>query len=132
MLRSLIAVATGFFVTLTLSLGADALLRGVWPSAFDATGVTTDAAALLIALVYTLAFASLGAYVAARAAVHHRLRHALILGGIACAGSLFLAITAWSAAPSWYHICAVGLVLPGAWAGGWIGDHAGPSTPAPT
>ena len=132
MLRSLIAVTAGFFVTVTLSLGADALLRGAWPSAFDATGATMDAAALVVALVYTVAFATLGAYIAARAAVHHRRRHALILGGIALAITVFLAVTAWSTAPSWYHIGAIGLVLPAAWAGGRIADQPASSAPAPT
>jgi hypothetical protein len=127
MLRSIVAVLAGFFVTVTLSLGADALLRAAWPSAFDPGGAATSAAVLVTELVYTIAFAMLGAYIAARAAVRHRLRHALILGSIAVVLSVAVAVTAWSTAPSWYHICAVGFVLPSAWAGGRIGDHATPA-----
>ncbi len=124
MLRSVIAVIAGFFVTVTLSLGADALLRFVWPTAFDGGGATTNAAVLVIALVYTIAFAALGAYVAARVAVQHRMRHAMILGAIAFAISIVLAVAAWSLAPVWYHVSALLVVLPSAWTGGRLGQDA--------
>jgi hypothetical protein len=129
-LRSVVAVSAGFFVTVTLSLGADALLRFVWPTAFDVGGATTNAAVLVIALVYWFAFAALGAYVAARTAVHHRMRHAMILGAIAFAIGVVLAVGAWSLAPAWYHVSALLVVLVSAWTGGRLGQDVSRSPAA--
>lgn len=122
-MRSLIAVAAGFFVLATLSLGADALVRALWPTVFDASGATSNPAALVIALVYSSSLAVLGAYVAATVAAAHRMRHALVLGLIALLVNAVVAVQARSSAPPWYHLWALALVLPAAWIGGRLGQH---------
>jgi hypothetical protein len=121
-LRSAFAIVAGFFVTVTLSLGADALVRTVWP-AFNAPPSATTPAFLLVALVYTAGFATLGSYVAAASAPKRPLLHALILGAVALAINAAVTVTSWAAAPAWYHLTALVMVLPCAWIGGKLREQ---------
>ncbi len=119
MLRSAAAILAGFLTTFILAVGSDALLHKIMPGSFGDDGMA-HGLALWVALVYTAVFGAAGAYVAARLAPGHPLRHALILGAIALLLSVIATIQLWHTAPAWYHILAVLLVLPSAWCGGML------------
>ena len=119
MLRSAAAILAGFLTSFVLAVGSDALLHKIMPGSFGNDGMA-HGLALGVALIYTAVFGSAGAYVAARLAPGHPLRHALILGAIALLLSVTATIQLWHSAPAWYHIPAVLLVLPSAWFGGML------------
>jgi hypothetical protein len=125
MVRSVGAVLAGFATTVVLALGADAILRQVFPASF-APGGEARGTVLVIVLVYTAVFAVAGAWLTARVAPAHPLRHALILGAVALALSLVATIFEWSTTPDWYHIAALALVLPACWLGGTIVERREP------
>ena len=102
-----------------LAVGGDALLHRIMPGSFGNDGMA-HGLALSVALINTAVFGALGAYVAARLAPGHPLRHALILGAIALLLSIIATIQLWHTAPVWYHVLAVLLVLPAAWLGGML------------
>jgi len=118
--RSIVAVGAGFFATAVLSLGGDLLLRFARPEAFDAEGRPQGNGVLLVVLLYVALFGTLGGYITARLAQRRFMAHALVLGLISLALTLVGTALAWSAAPAWYHVCAVLLVVPAALLGAKI------------
>lgn len=121
--RSIVAIAAGFFFIMILSFGMDAILRVAVPDAFDAAGRTDSAGMLMFSLLYVGVFAITGCYIAARLAPSHPMRHALILGGLGLILNIAGSIAMWNAAPAWYHIIAIALVMPYAWLGGWLRER---------
>ncbi|MBV9773508.1 MAG: hypothetical protein JO040_06135 [Gemmatimonadetes bacterium] len=120
MLRSVIAVLTGFLLIGALSVGADALLLRALPTAFDAAGRVDSVPVLLLIIGYVGIFAVSGCYLAARLAPRAPMRHALILGVLGLLFNVAGTIARWDSAPAWYHVVSLVLVLPYAWAGGRI------------
>ena len=118
MLRSIGAVAAGLIVTFVLIMATDAVLRLLLPGAFAPDGRVTSVPVLLGTQLYVACFAILGTYLTARLAPSHPMRHALALGLIALIASIPGTIAYWSSAPAWYHVLALSLVMPLAWAGG--------------
>ena len=101
LLRSAFATVGALFVAVTLTLGADAIVRTMWqPSA------TTDTTYVTAQLVYLAAFSAIGGYIAGGIAGSRPVRHAVIFAIVATALACFV------------RIVAVAVVLPFAWAGG--------------
>ena len=129
--RSIVAIAVGFVFIAVLSFGTDALVRVVFPDAFDASGRTERLSILILSLVYVGVYAIVGCYLTARLAPSRAMWHALVLGVL---GLIFTAagtIALWSAAPAWYNVVSLALVMPYAWIGGRLAERArSPGGPA--
>lgn len=123
MLRSASAVLIGFLFIGAFSFGADALLRMLAPTAFDASGRVDNPTILLVTLTYVGIFAVAGCYLTARLAPNRPMLHALALGLLGLLFNIAGTIALWDAAPAWYHVTALALVMPFAWAGGKIRER---------
>ena len=123
MLRSILAVVAGFVYIGALSVGADFLVRAAMPDAFAANGRTDSVPLLLGIQIYVGVFAISGCYLAARLAGRAPMRHAMILGALGLAFNVAGTIAMWDTAPVWFHALALALVLPYAWAGGWLRER---------
>ena len=115
-LASVTSVVLGFVVVVALSMATDFVLErtGVFP-----TGSLWDTGLLLLALAYRSVYGVLGGYVTARLAPHHRMAHALALGVLGLAVSVFGAVMAWNLdlGPAWYALFVIGSAIPCAWYG---------------
>lgn len=134
MWRSVMAIVVGFLFIGLLAFGADAVLRGAMPGAFDATGRMTSVSVLLLTLAYVGVFAIAGCWLAARLAPDRPMRHALILGMLGLVFNIAGSYAMWHTAPAWYHAIAIALVMPYAWIGGRIRERQlerHPSGPTP-
>jgi hypothetical protein len=60
--------------------------------------------------------------------------HALVLGLLGLVFNIAGTIAMWDAAPTWYHMTQIALVMPWAWLGGWLRERElrrGAGTEAP-
>jgi peptidoglycan/LPS O-acetylase OafA/YrhL len=118
--RSILALLTGMFVAIGLTLAADFLfhLIGVFPP----LGQRASDSAFLLATVYRIVFSVLGSYITARLAPNRPMRLALIGGSIGLLASIVGAVATWNHQPSlgphWYPLALVVTALPCAWLGG--------------
>lgn len=134
MMRSIAAVAAGFFVIAILSFGTDSIMRRSFADAYDATGRTESVGLLLLTLAYVAVYAIAGCYLAARLAPNKPMKHALILGVLGLIFTTAGTAVAWATAPAWYHVIALATVLPWAWIGGRLREkelERGSPTAAP-
>src|SRR5262249_30363277 len=111
-----------FFVAVTLALGADAIVRASWPSAFG-TATTTTSGLMLVTLVYAGATFVVGAYVAAASSGSRPIRHAIVFGAIAFVLVGGLAGSGAWGAPAWQQLTVLVLLLPCAWLGGKLREQ---------
>lgn len=121
--RSILAIVTGFLVIGALSFGADAVLRQIMPTAFDAAGRAGSVAVLLLTMAYVAVFAIAGCYLAARLAPNRPMRHALILGVLGLVFNIAGSVAVWDTAPAWYHVVSLLMVMPYAWIGGKLREN---------
>lgn len=117
-MRSVSAVLAGFVMIAVLSIGADALMRQMVPTAFGPAGQMESPPLLVFTLLYVGIIAVSGCYLTARLAPDRPMLHALVLGGLGLLVNIGGMIALWETAPAWYHVTAVALVMPYAWAGG--------------
>jgi len=122
MLRSVGAITAGFFTTVALAVGTDALVQSIRQPSSPAR-LAQSAGWLVAALVYTAAFAVVGAYVAARLAPRRALLHAMILGVVSVLISVPVVAASWHTAPVWYNLIALIQVLPAVFVGGWLRER---------
>lgn len=118
MIRSIGAILAGFLFIGVLSFAASALVQSALPGAFDAAGRTESVPILLLSQAYVAVFAIAGCYLAASLAPSAPMRHALILGALGLVFNVAGSIAMWDTAPVWFHLLAIGLVMPYAWLGG--------------
>lgn len=123
MLRSVLAVTTGFFYIGALSYATDALVRRLIPAAFGAGGRVEHAGVLLLLQAGVALAAVSGCYLAARWAGRAPMRHALALGGLGLLFNVAGTVAMWESAPAWYHALALLLVMPYAYAGGRLRER---------
>lgn len=116
MVRSVLAVAAGFFATAVLSLAADLVFRAVAPQAFG--GGARSSGVLLAILAYTGIFGATGGYITARIAIQRPLAHALALGVIALLVNGAVAVAARGTVPVWYQVATLLIIIPAALLGG--------------
>jgi hypothetical protein len=114
--RSIGAVFAGLLFTFAVTTAVDLTLHalGVFP---PWTERMSDAL-FVLALAYRLPLNAAGAYVAARVAPRHPMRHALVLGGVGIVLTTAGAIAMWDQGPAWYSLANIACALPCAWAGG--------------
>ena len=124
-MRSVGAVAAGAAVAIILSIASYWAMQaaGLLPG----HGAPPSDHALLIATLYRTLYGVLAAYVTARLAPHHPMRHALIGGVIGLAVCVIGAVATWNAGlgPHWYPIALILLAMPQAWLGGRLGAASG-------
>lgn len=113
--KSIGAVLAGFLAIVILSVGTDTILEqmGVLP-----VGALFDTGLLLLALMYRSLYSVIGAYITARLAPHHPMRHALALGVLGILVSGLGTLAARDLGPAWYGFALVLVSLPLAWLGG--------------
>ena len=109
------AVLAGFLAIVILSVGTDTILEqaGVLPE-----GALFDTGLLLLALMYRSLYSVIGAYITARLAPNHPMRHALALGMLGIVVSALGTLAARDLGPAWYGLVLVLVSLPLAWLGG--------------
>ena len=135
MLRSIVAVVTGFVVIAVLAIGTNMLLARVAPELFPESGIVTHTGALLLALAYVAVYATAGCYLAARLAPSRPMLHALVLGVLGLVFNVFGVVATWGQVPAWYAVAGLVLTMPYAWLGGRLRErelaaagHAGVAT----
>ena len=119
LLRSALAIVTGFVLIGSLAVGTGALVSGAMPASFDAAGNPTTLPLMLLTTLYVGVYATLGCYLAARLAPSHPMRHALALGVLGLALNVTSSIAVWGTVPAWY--LGANLVLTPVWA--WLGGR---------
>lgn len=116
--RSIRAIPAGALVAIVITTLIDAGLHlaGVFP---PITQPIDDALALL-ASSYRVFIGIGSAWLTARLAPEHPMRHAIILGAIGAAVALAGVVATWNLGlgPRWYPISLVILAIPQSWAGG--------------
>jgi hypothetical protein len=117
-LRSVVAIGAGFFATSVLALVGDYGLRAWMPGEFGPEGSLPGAKILAITLICTGVFGAIGGYIAARIAQLRPVMHSAIVGGIVLALTALATVFTWAAAPAWYHLATLAMVLPVAVLGG--------------
>ena len=119
-LRSVLAIVAGLITVVLTSTGADAICHGT--GFFPPPGTPMPAWLWLIATVYRTAFTVLGAWITARLAPGHPMKHAIVLGWIGVALATVGTVGTWSMGPEfgpkWYPISLIVTALPACWAGG--------------
>lgn len=120
LLRSAVAVFSGFFAVAALSLGTDQILHVL--KVYPPWGQPMNAPSLnLLALAYRTVYGVAGSYIAAKLAPRSPMAHALALGFaglvLSTAGAI-TAITMSDLGPNWYPISLALTALPCAWLGG--------------
>lgn len=121
--RSSIAIVVGFLVIGVLALGTDAVLKSTVPGVFGPDDRIDSVPWLLLIQLYVFAYAVFGCWLAARLAPNRPMRHALILGVLGLLFNVAGTIALWDKMPAWYHLVALALVMPAAWAGGRIRER---------
>jgi hypothetical protein len=118
MIRSIVAVVSGFLLIALLSFGTELALMAAMPALFESDGSTSSVAVLVLTIGYVGLYATLGCYLAARLAPNRPMRHALGLGGLGLLFNIAGSWYAWAMAPAWYHVISLLLVMVWAWLGG--------------
>lgn len=116
--RSILAIVAGFVAIAVLALGADAVVRRALPQFFGPGDRSDHTGMLIVMIVYSTVFAAAGAWLTARLAPSHPLRHALILGALGLVLAVPVTIAHWNTAPVWFHVATLALTMPAAWVGG--------------
>lgn len=129
MIRSVVAVIAGLVVltiaSFAIEAAVDPLLMHLFPGALpDAAALSRNFPARLLMTAYTMFSIGLGGYVAAWIARRAKIWHAVIVGAIEVAFTLYVMIAApfpeARRAPRWGWIVGMILMVPAAWLGGAI------------
>jgi hypothetical protein len=123
MLRSVLAVITGFVVIALLALGSDAIARSIAPDKFGPGGQVGDVGLLILTEIYVFIFAAFGCYLCSRIARRRPMFHALVLGVLGLVFNVIGASMTWQLYPRWYTVIGLLAVMPAAWIGGRIAER---------
>lgn len=118
--RSILAVIAGFVATVVLSVACDAIVRVAMPGAFGVDGRSPGPAMMAFGVLYTLAAAAAGGYLAAVIARRAELLHALLLGTLGALATLIVIALAPVAERTAGQFVAAMLVIPATALGGWL------------
>lgn len=130
MVRSFIAIATGFVLTGALNVGTNLLLSRAAPDLVPPPGTpVTNPAALVLVCAYVAVYGILGCYVTGRLAPSRPMLHALVMGALALAMSIPITMGAWNDTPAWFNVYNLLAVMPYAWIGGRLAERGGAAQP---
>ena len=121
--RRILSVIAGFVAVVILSVVTDKVLEGIGVFPPPDRGLF-DTGLLLIAISYRSLYTIAGAYITARLAPDHPMRHTLALGVIGLVAGSFGAISATSQnlGPAWYAWGLAISALPLTWIGGKLAE----------
>jgi hypothetical protein len=119
-LRSFGALLAGLVFTVIVSTVTDGVLHsvGFYPPQHQPINDLQSA----VATFYRFVISAAGAWLTARIAPSHPLRHAMILGYIGTVLGFLGVVLTWNAGlgPRWYPVALAVLAVPQCWLGGWI------------
>jgi hypothetical protein len=120
--RSILAVLTGMFAAIVLTLATDLVLHKL--RVFPPFAERAPDKLLALATGYRVIFGVGASYLTAYLAPYRPMAHAMIGGAFGFLASLAGAIATWNGGPAyephWYPGSLVVLALPQAWIGGWL------------
>lgn len=114
------AVLAGLLVFMILTLGADTLMRGGFPTVFGSQWSVHSHLLSAATIVYTVAFGVACSYLSALLARTRPMMHAMIFGGVLFAFTADGFVDGWPAAPVWFSLGYLIILLPAAWFGGLL------------
>jgi hypothetical protein len=121
-LRSIGAVAAGFFAVVVLSLGADELLHVA--KVYPPWGQRMSDPLFVLATAYRFLFTVVGNYLTARLAPARPMLHSMALGAVGVVAATAGAVATWNLVPElgphWYSLALIVMAPPCAWLGGKI------------
>ena len=123
MVRSIVAIAAGFFLIPLLNFATLAILARVAPETFPAGAPVTSTAGLILTCAYVAIYGIGGCYLTARLAPSRPMLHALIVGVLGLAISIPVALQNWADAPAWFNVYNLLAVMPYAYIGGRIRER---------
>lgn len=116
--RSILAIVAGVAFIIVITTIVDIVLHqlGVYPP----WGEPMDNGLSLLATTYRVVIAVAGAWLTARLAPAHPMRHAIWLGYVGTVLGLIGVAVSWGKglAPDWYPIALAALAIPQCWLGG--------------
>jgi hypothetical protein len=113
--RSIVAVAAGFFAVMVLGAAADIVLAQASPTLF-------------VKLAYETLFALLAGYITARIAVRKPFVHVLAMAIVVLIGRAVIATATWDVLPTWFNIGVLVLIIPAALIGAKLSELRNRST----
>ena len=115
--RSVLALLLCFVAVVFLSLGTDAMLRGLglFP---PINQPMNDQRLLVLAFAYRSLYSVIGGYLVARFAPYAPMGHALVSGVAGLVLGTAGVIAMWNLGSHWYSIALAATALPYAWLGG--------------
>lgn len=124
--RSILGVIAGFVATIVLSVACDAIVRMLAPGAFGADGRSPGPVMMVVGVLYTLASATVGGFIAALIARRAELMHALVLGTLGAAVTLLIIVAAPATQRTVAMFVSAMLVIPATVLGGWMRRRSRP------
>jgi hypothetical protein len=123
--RSAAAVIGGLIVLILLSFLIE---RTVGTALMQALGLGKEAVAVRLFVVsQTLLCMVAAGYVCARVSRRAGTKHAVVMGCIQLALTLYVMVALPGYGPIWISLVGVVLLVPAAWLGGWLGERKHPS-----
>ena len=125
-MRSVAAVLAGF-VTLSVALYAvqgigTALLMRIHPDLPATTSIVNySTASRIFWLIWEILAMGAAGFVTARLASASKVAHAIVMGGIQAAVTLWAMLSVPSDEPAWFWLAGIALMIPAAWLGGLRG-----------
>ena len=123
MLRSVLAVITGFVVIGLLAFGTDAVMHSLAPGKFGPNNSVSDFGLLAFTEIYVFVYAVFGCWLCARIARRRPMFHALVLGVLGLVFNVVGASMTWQLYPRWYTVVGLLAVMPAAWVGGRLAER---------
>ncbi len=120
-LRSVAAVLGGLVATFAVTTAVDVVLHAL--GIFPPMNVRMADSLFVVAMAYRLPFNAIGAYITARLAPSHPMRHALALGAVGVVIGTLGAIAMWNFGPAWYSLANIAVAFPCAWVGGRVRER---------
>jgi hypothetical protein len=125
MIRSVLAVFAGIVVltvtSFAIEAAADPLMMWMFPHALpNQAAMSQNVPAKLFMMLYTMICVAAGGYVTAWLARRSKVWHAVVMGVVEAALTVWVMVKFPAHAPLWSWILGIGLIVPAAWLGGVI------------
>ena len=124
MKRIILSVLAGFVLWSVLWLGANAVSVALVPDAYNEDGTSDSAAVLIVFLILSVACSVGSGFLTAALARTGSLAPAWALGGLLLAFGAVVQILSWEAAPLWFHLPFLALLVPAVLAGAKLGPRS--------